>query len=101
MRDESMLDHRTKVLLILPEAVLHRARVVAAKATISLKLPVSLQIVLRALIEEGLKREGQPALRANVERQAKAVRHRRGAARRAAAYAPRGIQRPGRQRGAR
>jgi hypothetical protein len=47
-----------------------------------LKLPVSLQIVLRALIEEGLKRDDRPALLANVEGQAKAVRHKRSMARR-------------------
>jgi hypothetical protein len=85
-----MLDNRTKVLLILPEDVVHRARIVAAKSTISLKLPVSLQIVLRALIEEGLKREGQAALRANIERQAHAVRQRRSATRRAGATVRRG-----------
>jgi len=96
-----MFDNRTKVLLILAEDVVHRARIVAAKATISLKLPVSLQIVLRALIEEGLKREGQVALRANIERQAKAVRHRRGARHRAGANVRRGDQPADRQRGTR
>ncbi len=85
-----MVENRTKVLLILPADVLDRARIVAAKATISLKLPVSLQIVLRALIEEGLKRNGHPALRVNVERQAKAVRHARSAGRRMAVKAGRG-----------
>jgi hypothetical protein len=44
---------------------------------------VSLQIVLRALIEEGLKREDNPALLANVDAQAKAVRHIRRMARQA------------------
>ena len=43
----------------------------AGKTTASLKLPVSLQIVLRALIEEGLKRENNTALLANIESQAK------------------------------
>ncbi len=85
-----MLANRTKVLLILSEDVLDRARIVAAKATINLRLPVSLQIVLRSLIEEGLKRNGHPAFRANVERQAKAVRHARRAARRAGAKEGRG-----------
>ena len=77
-----MFDNKTKVLLILSQDVLDRARVVAGKATITLKLPVSLQIVLRALIEEGLKRDDHPALLANVEGQAKAVRHMRSQARR-------------------
>ena len=90
-----MLENRAKVLLILSENILDRARVAAAKATISLKLPVSLQIVLRALIEEGLKRDAQPALRANVERQARAVRHTRSATRRAWAKGTRGNHRSG------
>jgi len=72
-----MLENRTKVLLILSQDVLDQARVVAGKATITFKLPVSLQIVLRALIEEGLKRDDHPALLANVESQAKAVRRTR------------------------
>jgi hypothetical protein len=69
-----MVAERTKVLLILSQADLDRARVLAGKATTALKLPVSLQIVLRALIEEGLKRDGDPTLLANVEGQAQAVR---------------------------
>ena len=76
-----MLENRTKVLLILSQDVLDQARVVAGKATITFKLPVSLQIVLRALIEEGLKRDDHPALLANVEGQAKAVRRIRSTAR--------------------
>ena len=76
-----MLENRTKVLLILSQDVLDQARVVAGKATITLKLPVSLQIVLRALIEEGLKRDGHATLLANVEGQAKAVRRLRSVAR--------------------
>ncbi|OGK98152.1 MAG: hypothetical protein A3I14_18955 [Candidatus Rokubacteria bacterium RIFCSPLOWO2_02_FULL_73_56] len=80
-----MLETRAKVLLILSQDVLDRARVLAGKATTALKLPVSLQIVLRALLEEGLKRDGSPALLANIEGQAQAVRQRRGAARRAEA----------------
>src|SRR2546426_2638886 len=70
-----MFTNKTKVLLILTQDVLDRARVLAGEATTALKLPVSLQIVLRALIEVGLKRDNHPALRANVEGQAKAVRH--------------------------
>ena len=76
-----MFENRTRVLLILPQDVLDRARVLAGKSTTTLKLPVSVQIVLRALIEEGLKRDGNPALLANVEGQAKAVRHIRRVAR--------------------
>jgi hypothetical protein len=78
-----MFMNKTSVLLVLPQDVLDRARVLAGKATIALKLPVSLQIVLRALIEEGLKRDHHPALLANVEGQAKAVRHLRSMAGRA------------------
>ena len=78
-----MFENKTKVLLILSQDVLDRARVLAGKRTAALKLPVSLQIVLRALIGEGLKREAHPALLANIEGQAKAVRHERSRARRA------------------
>jgi hypothetical protein len=78
------VDDRTKVLLFLSRATLDRARVLAGKTTIALKLPVSLQIVLRALIEEGLRRDDHPTLLANIEGQAKAVRDRRAAARRGA-----------------
>ncbi len=77
-----MLEDRTTVLLILSREVLDRARIVAARATIAIKLPVSLQIVLRTFIEEGLKRSGDPAVLANVESQARAVRHQRSMARR-------------------
>jgi hypothetical protein len=76
-----MLENKTKVLLILSQDVLDQARIVAGKATIALKLPVSLQIVLRALIEEGLKRDNHPTLLASVESQAKAVRRLRSVAR--------------------
>ena len=55
----------------------------AGKATTTLKLPVSLQIVLRALIEEGLRREIDRSLLANVERQAQAVRRIRSLVRKA------------------
>jgi hypothetical protein len=79
-----MLVPKAKVLLVLPSPVLDRARVMAGKATTSFKLAVSLQIVLRALIEEGLKRERNPALLAKVERQARAVRSIRSLARRRA-----------------
>ena len=72
-----MFANKTRGLLILPQDVLDRARVFAGKATTTLKLPVSLQIVLRALIEEGLKRDGDRSLLANVEGQARAVRRMR------------------------
>jgi hypothetical protein len=78
-----MFTNKTKVLLSLTQDVLDRTRVLAGKATTALRLPVSLQIVLRALVELGLKRENHPALLANVEGQAKAVRHQRSAAGRA------------------
>lgn len=77
----AMFHDKARVLLILSQDVLDRARVFAGKATTALKLPVSLQIVLRALLEEGLKRADNPALLANVEGQAKAVRLIRTAAR--------------------
>ena len=76
-----MFANTTKVLLVLSWDVLDRARVLAGKATSALKLPVSLQIVLRALIEQGLKGGGDRAVLASVERQAKAVRQSRSLAR--------------------
>ena len=78
-----MFMNKTKVLLILTQDVLDRARVLAGKATTALKLPVSVQIVLRALIEMGLKQEDRPILLANIKDQAKAVRLQRSAVRRA------------------
>jgi len=78
-----MLTTKTRVLLILPQEILDRARVLAGKATTAFKLPVSLQIVLRALVEEGLRRDTDPALLGNIEGQAKAVRHLRTVARQA------------------
>ncbi len=94
-----MLENRTRVLLTLSQDVLDRARVVAGNATITFKLPVSLQIVLRALIEEGLKRDGHPALLANVEGQAKAVRHQRRLTRRERAEEERNNLQSGSPRG--
>src|SRR5262245_37259109 len=76
-----MLASKTRVLLILPQDVLDRARVLAGKSTSALKLPVSLEIVLRALVEEGLRRDKDPALLTNSEVQAKAVRQLRTVAR--------------------
>jgi hypothetical protein len=69
-----MFEHRAKVLLVLPQEVVDQARVLAGRTTTMLKIPVSLQIVLRALIEEGLKRDGDRGLLANIEGQAQAVR---------------------------
>ena len=66
-RATGMFANKTRVLLILPQDALDRARVLAGKATTTLKLPVSVQIVLRALIEEGLKRDGDRNLLANIE----------------------------------
>jgi hypothetical protein len=77
-----MLENKTRVLLILSQEVIDQARVVAGKTTTALKLPVSLQIVLRALLEVGLKRENHSVLLVNIEGQAKAVRRLRSVARR-------------------
>ena len=93
-----MNEDRTRVLLILSRNLLDQARVLAGKATIALKLPVSLQIVLRALLEEGLKRDGHPAFLARIESQALAVRDTRIMARRARAEGTRGNPRPGNSR---
>src|SRR2546428_13022781 len=81
-QEMALFTNQAKVLLVLTQDVLGRARVLAGQATAALKLPVSLQIVLRALIEVGLK-EDRPVLLANIEDQAKAVRLQRSAARRA------------------
>jgi hypothetical protein len=72
-----MFENKARVLLIVSQAVLDQARVVAGKTTAVLKLPVSLQIVLRTLLEVGLRRENHAALVAGVESQAKAVHQRR------------------------
>ena len=82
------MENRARVLLVVSEDILGRARVLAGKATVKLKLPVSLQIILRTLIEEGLKREDHPALLANIEAHANAIRHTRRLARRRAGAAP-------------
>lgn len=81
----AMFANKTRVLLILPQEALDRARMMAGRATMTLRMPVSLQIVLRALIEEGLRRGDDRALLANIERQARMVRDIRIAARRGAA----------------
>jgi len=68
-----MFEDKTRVLLILPQEVVDRARVFAGEATSRLKRSVSLQMVLRALIDEGLKRDGDRAILANVDSQVQAV----------------------------
>ena len=83
-----MLEERTRVLLILPRDLTVRARILAGRSTTFLRVPVSLQIVLRALIEDGLRRDRDPALLANIENQARAVRRTRRLARRRAAGRP-------------
>ena len=80
-----MFENESRVLRILPQDTLDRARVLAGKATTTLMLPVSLQIVLRALIEEGLRREGDRSLLANVAAQANAVHRIRSRARKGGA----------------
>jgi hypothetical protein len=87
-----MFQSEARVLIILPRDLVDRARVLAGRATTSMRLPVSLQIVLRALIEEGLRRPTDPGLLANVSRQAETVRRIRREARRrpAAGRSPRG-----------
>ncbi len=77
-----MFSDETRVLMILPRELVDRARGLAGKTTMAMKLPVSLQIVFRALIEEGLRRPADPALVANIGRQAEAVRRIRSEARR-------------------
>ncbi len=69
-----MFEDKTKILLVVPQGLVDRARVFAGEATSKLKRPVSLQMVLRALIDEGLKRDGDRAVLANVEGQVQAVR---------------------------
>jgi hypothetical protein len=64
----------TRVLIILPTELVNRARGVAGRATMSMKLSISLQIVFRALIEESLKRPTDEGLLANIAHQAETVR---------------------------
>jgi hypothetical protein len=70
----AMFEDKTKVLLMVPQGVLDRARGFAGEAMSKLKRPVSLQMVLRALIDEGLKRDSDGAVLVNVEGQVQAVR---------------------------
>lgn len=69
-----MITDKTRVILVLPKAMLDRVRALAGRETTALKLPVSVQIVLRALIEEGLKRENDRRVRASITGHAQAVR---------------------------
>ena len=77
-----MFPRETRVLVILPDHLVDRARVLAGRATTSMRLSVSLQIILRALIEEGLRRPTDEGLLTNVRRQAETVRRIRREARR-------------------
>jgi hypothetical protein len=72
-----MPENRARLLLVLSRDMRDQARVIAGRATTVLKLPVSLQIVLRALIGVGLKRESHAALFASIASQARAVRQQR------------------------
>jgi len=87
-----MFQSETRVLVILPRDLVDRARALAGRATTSMRLPVSLQIILRALPEEGLRRPTDSRLLANMSRQAETVRRIRREARRrpAAARSARG-----------
>src|SRR4029450_8348536 len=82
IRGGRMFQSETRVLVILPRDLVDRARGLAGRATASMMLPVSLQIVLRALIGEGVGRPTDPSLLANVSRQAETVRRIRREARR-------------------
>jgi hypothetical protein len=77
-----MFPSEARVLVVLPRELLDRARVLAGRATTSMRMPVSLQIILRALLEEGLRRPSDPGLLANISRQALTVRRIRREARR-------------------
>ncbi len=92
-----MFADETRILIILPRGLADRARGLAGRATVSSKLPVSLQIVLRALIDEGLKRPTDPALLGNIGRQADTVRQIRRRTRSRATTA-RAARRPARPR---
>jgi hypothetical protein len=82
-----MFQSETRVLIILPRELVDRARALAGRATTSMRLPVSLQIVLRALLDEGLRRPTDSRLMANMRRQAETVRRIRREARRRPAAA--------------
>ena len=84
-----MFESEARVLVILPRDLVDRARALAGRATTSMRLPVSLQIVFRALLEEGLRRPTNQGLLASVRRQAETVRRIRQEARRRPAGAAR------------
>jgi hypothetical protein len=93
-----MFPSEARVLVIVPRDLVDRARGLAGRATASMRLPVSLQIVLRALIEQGLRRPRDPSLLANVSRQAETVRRiRRDARRRPTGPGPAAAGRPRRR----
>ncbi len=94
-----MFEDKARVLLILPQEVLDRARVFAGESITRLKAPVSLQMVLRALIDEGLKRDRDRAIVANIEGQMLAVRAIRSRGRRLAVghRSPPSARAPGRR----
>lgn len=71
------MENRSRVLLILSQDALGQARVLAGTMTATLRISVSLQIILRALIEHGLKRRNHPDLAATIEAHATAIRHAR------------------------
>ena len=93
-----MFEHEGRVLLILSRDVLDQTRVLAGQATVALKLPVSLQIVLRALLDVGLQAEHHSALLAKIEGQANAVHQRRRLGGRALAVEKRDDVSPGDRR---
>ncbi len=70
----AMFDRKSKILLILPEDMLDRARALAGVLTTKLKRPVSLQMVIRGFVDEGLKRGRDRAFLDNVDAQVRAVR---------------------------
>ena len=82
---------------MLPRDFVDRARVLAGGADVH-EAPMSLQIVLRAPIEEGLKRPTDPGLLADVNRQAETLPRIRREARRRAVSATRGTAARSRRR---
>ena len=85
----------TLVFLVTKPLGIYMARVFAGEAMTKLKGPVSLQMVLRALIDDGLRGDRDRALLANIEIQMRAVREVRSRIRRpAAASRPAGARAP-------
>jgi hypothetical protein len=77
-----VFESKTRVVIIVPRDLVDRTRALAGRTTMPMRLPVSLQIVFRALIEEGLRRPTGRGLLGNVRRQAETVRRMRQEARR-------------------